>query len=105
MTSSGEGVGALSFTSLFELPHVGIGGILENGRQLDPHQRLTFLSDGNQDFAKALGLQMSSREMFMQGRSQRYLLVVKEGAIVQVGVEDNISNYCCTRARGVVEVE
>jgi len=68
---------------------------------IDPQGRLRFLSAGNLDFATALGLQMVNREMFMAGRSERYLMVVDKGLITHIRVEPNIHTYSCTRTKDV----
>jgi peroxiredoxin len=50
--------------------------------------RIEFLADGNGDFAKAIGL---SRDMTAGGmgvRSQRYSMVVDDGVVQQVNVEE-----------------
>jgi peroxiredoxin len=51
--------------------------------------RIEFLADGNGDFAKAIGL---SRDMTAGGmgmRSQRYSMVVDDGVVRQVNVEES----------------
>ena len=72
---------------------------------VDPERQLRFLSDGNLDFAKALGLQANNRELFMSGRTQRYLLTVDKGVISRIRVEKDITMYCCTRAQDVVALD
>jgi glutaredoxin/glutathione-dependent peroxiredoxin len=57
-------------------------------RSTGGHGKIEFLSDGNGDFAKALGL---SRDLTANGlgiRSQRYSMVVDDGVVVSLNVED-----------------
>jgi peroxiredoxin len=46
------------------------------------------LADGNGDFAKAVGLEMDGKNYGMGTRSQRYSLVVNDGEVEQVNVEE-----------------
>lgn len=48
---------------------------------------ITMLADGNGDFAKALGLSMDSSRFGMGVRSQRYSMLVKDGVVQQLYVE------------------
>jgi peroxiredoxin len=46
------------------------------------------LADGNGDFTKAVGLEMDGKNYGMGLRSQRYSLVVNDGVVEQVNVEE-----------------
>jgi peroxiredoxin len=46
------------------------------------------LADGNGDFTKAVGLEMDGKSYGMGLRSQRYSLVVNDGVVEQVNVEE-----------------
>ena len=46
------------------------------------------LADGNGDFTKAVGLEMDGKNYGMGTRSQRYSLVVNDGVVEQVNVEE-----------------
>ena len=46
------------------------------------------LSDGNADFAKAIGLSMDGSGFGLGTRSQRYSMVVDDGVVKAVNVED-----------------
>ena len=46
------------------------------------------LADGNGDFTKAVGLEMDGKTYGMGTRSQRYSLVVNDGVVEQVNVEE-----------------
>lgn len=49
---------------------------------------LEFLSDGNGDFAKAIGLSMDGTGFGMGIRSQRYSMLVEGGVVKSLNVED-----------------
>lgn len=48
---------------------------------------VTMLADGNGDFAKALGLDMDASKFGMGLRSQRYAMLVEDGVVKQLHVE------------------
>jgi peroxiredoxin len=50
--------------------------------------KVTMLSDGNGEFAKALGLTMDASKFGMGSRSQRYSMIVKDGIVEQLNVEE-----------------
>lgn len=49
---------------------------------------LTMLADGNGDFAAALGLTMDGSKFGLGQRSQRYAMLVKDGVVEQLNVEE-----------------
>jgi peroxiredoxin len=49
---------------------------------------IEFLSDGNGDFAKALGLAMDGSGFGLGTRSQRYSMLVEDGVVKTLNVED-----------------
>lgn len=63
---------------------------------VDPEQRIRFVSDGNLNFAKALGLVTHEQKLFLGDRSERYLLSVRDATIETVRVEQHILDYTCT---------
>lgn len=54
---------------------------------IDPQGKITFLSDGNLNFAKAIELDCGAEELFMGRRSQRYLMNVRDGKVTRLRVE------------------
>jgi peroxiredoxin len=48
---------------------------------------ITMLADGNADFARALGLSTDSSKFGMGIRSQRYSMLVEDGVVKQLNVE------------------
>ncbi len=51
-------------------------------------EALTFLADGNGDFAKALGLTLDGTGFGLGVRSQRYAMLVEDGTVQVLNVED-----------------
>ncbi len=51
--------------------------------------KVEFLSDGNGDFAKALGLTMDGSGFGLGTRSQRYSMVVEDGVVRAINIEDS----------------
>jgi len=48
---------------------------------------ILMLADGNGDFTKAVGLEMDGSKFGMGSRSQRYSMIVKDGVISELNVE------------------
>jgi len=49
---------------------------------------ITMLADGNGDFAKAVGLELDASGFGMGARSQRYSMLVKDGIVSELNVEE-----------------
>jgi peroxiredoxin len=58
-------------------------------RDTDPDQRTVFLADGTADFAKAIGLDIDLAAPGFGVRSKRYSMVVEDGVVKTLNVEDN----------------
>jgi len=65
--------------------------------QLDPEGKVEFLSDGNLDFGRALGLTTREPEVFLGERSRRFLMVTEDVVIRHLVVEPNSLALTCTR--------
>ena len=50
--------------------------------------KVRMLADGNGAFAKAMGLEMDASGFGMGERSKRYSMLVKDGVVEQLNVED-----------------
>jgi peroxiredoxin len=50
-------------------------------------QKISFLADGNGDFAKALGLTLDLSERGLGVRSQRYSMLVDDGVVKRLNIE------------------
>ncbi|MBZ0148820.1 MAG: peroxiredoxin [Pseudorhodoplanes sp.] len=57
-------------------------------KQSDPESKIEFLSDGNADFAKAVGLDLDASGMGLGIRSKRYSMVVEDGVVKSLNIED-----------------
>lgn len=58
------------------------------GKDQGVTDEVLMLADGNGDFTKAVGLEMDGKTYGMGTRSQRYSLVVKDGVVEQVNIEE-----------------
>ena len=65
-------------------------------QSMDPQHKVTFLSDGNLDFARAFGLITTAPELFMGRCSERYLMIVDKGRVASCKVESCVTDYSCT---------
>jgi peroxiredoxin len=54
--------------------------------------KITFLSDGNGEFAKAIGLSLDASGAGLGVRSQRYAMLVEDGVVKALNIEDVASN-------------
>ena len=57
------------------------------GEQQKAGDKVMMLADGNGDFARALGLELDGTKFGMGKRSQRYSMVVDNGVVTQLNVE------------------
>jgi glutaredoxin/glutathione-dependent peroxiredoxin len=55
--------------------------------ELDGEKDIVMLADGNADFTRALGLTLDAKGFGMGERSQRYSMLVKDGVVEQLNVE------------------
>ncbi|MGL4437673.1 MAG: peroxiredoxin [Bosea sp. (in: a-proteobacteria)] len=51
-------------------------------------EKIEFLSDGNADFAKAIGLSLDGSGFGLGTRFQRFSMVVRDGVVASLSVED-----------------
>ena len=51
--------------------------------------RITFLADGSGKFAKALGMSLDLSERNLGIRSQRYSMLVDDGVVTKLNIEDS----------------
>ena len=54
----------------------------------DVGDKVMMLADGNGDFAKAIGLELDGSKFGMGPRSQRYSMIVKDGVVETLNVEE-----------------
>lgn len=58
------------------------------GEQTETGGKVRMLADGNGAFAKACGLEMDATGFGMGERSKRYSMIVKDGVVEELNVED-----------------
>jgi peroxiredoxin len=58
------------------------------GKASSAGDKVMMLADGNGDYAKALGLELDARKFGMGTRGQRFALVVDNGTVKSVNVEE-----------------
>ena len=58
------------------------------GKDQDVGEKVLMLADGNGDFTKAIGLELDGSKFGMGGRSQRYSMIVKDGVVEKLNVEE-----------------
>jgi len=74
-------------------------------RIVDPHGKIRFLSDGNLQFTRALGLTSREDSLFLGERSMRYALTVRDGVIQSATVECSVLDFSCTAVENVLELD
>ncbi|MFC5344226.1 peroxiredoxin family protein [Brevundimonas staleyi] len=71
-------------------------------RSLDPEGRLTFLSDGNLEFARKTGLTRTDPDLFLGERCRRFMMVVDGAVVEKLSVESELAAVTCTRSQDVM---
>tara|TARA_R110002072_G_scaffold17079_3_gene65527 strand:+ start:138 stop:620 length:483 start_codon:yes stop_codon:yes gene_type:complete len=77
-----KGVDAIACTSVNDVFVMGAWG-----KDQSAGEDVLMLADGNADFAKAVGLTMDGSGFGMGTRSQRYSMLVEDGVVKQLNVE------------------
>lgn len=92
------GVDAIVFTSVNDV-------FVQNAwaRSAGAGDQIEFLADGNADFARALGLSMDGSGYGLGTRSQRYAMVVEDGVVRSLAVEDTPSKADVSNASSLLE--
>ncbi len=67
-------------------------------RLVDPENTLLFLSDGNGDLARSLGVATSYTDHFLAHSTRRYLLTTQHRMITHFAVEPTLTLLTCTRS-------
>jgi peroxiredoxin len=65
-------------------------------------EELVMVGDGNGDFTKALGLEMDGSGFGLGTRSQRYAMVVEDGTVTNLSVED-AGQFEVSKAEAILE--
>ena len=78
-----KGVDAIACTSVNDVFVMGAWG-----KDQGVSNEMQMLADGNGDFAKDIGLELDASGFGMGARSQRYAMVVNDGVVESLHVED-----------------
>jgi len=78
-----KGIDAVACTAVND--HFVMGAWAKDQNVVD---QITMLSDGSGDFAKATGLDADFSKFGMGARSKRYSMIVKDGVVSQLNVEE-----------------
>ena len=78
----GKGIDAIACVSVNDAFVMGAWG-----EQQKAGDKVIMLADGNGDFTRALGLELDATKFGMGKRSQRYSMVVDNGVVTQLNVE------------------
>jgi len=65
--------------------------------------KVVFLSDGNAEFAKAVGQDIDLGVAGMGMRSKRYSMIVKDGVVTNLNVEENPGQAVASSASAILE--
>ena len=65
--------------------------------------KITFLSDGSGELTATLGMNLDLRQLCLGIRSQRYVLVIQDGVVEHMCIEDDASECSISRANSVLE--
>ncbi|WP_158814733.1 peroxiredoxin [Methylocapsa sp. S129] len=79
-----KGVAVIAMTSVND-PHVLTAWAKASGVE----DKISFLSDGNADFAKAAGLDFDASAGGLGIRSKRYSMLVEDGVVKTLNIEDS----------------
>ena len=94
----GRGVDAIAVTSVNDI------FVLNAWKEQSGATGLDFLADGNADFVKAVGLEMDGSGFGLGTRSQRYAMLVEDGVVRVLNVEDSPSKTEVSGAEALLKV-
>jgi peroxiredoxin len=83
--------GALKAKGVDEIACVAVNDVFVMGswgKNSGAEGKVTMLADGNGDFTKALGLEMDASRFGMGLRAQRFSMLVKDGVVAELNVEE-----------------
>lgn len=72
-------------------------------QEVDPAGKIRFLSDGNLELTRKLGLIAKGEAYHLGERSERYCLILRDRTVVKVQVEKVIDDFVCSRADLVLD--
>ncbi|GAB6841116.1 peroxiredoxin [Methylorubrum rhodinum] len=93
-----RGIDAIAVTSVNDV------FVLNAWQQQSGAEGIEFLADGNAEFAKAIGLDMDGTGFGLGPRSQRYAMLVDDGVVRVLNVEDTPSKAEISGAEALLKV-
>ncbi|ABY30987.1 MULTISPECIES: peroxiredoxin [Methylorubrum] len=93
-----RGIDAIAVTSVNDI------FVLNAWQQQSGAEGIEFLADGNAEFAKAIGLEMDGSGFGLGPRSQRYAMLVDDGVVRILNVEDTPSKAEVSGAEALLKV-
>lgn len=93
-----RGVDAIAVTSVNDV------FVLNAWQEASGAKNLEFLADGNAEFAKAIGLDLDGTGFGLGPRSQRYAMLVEDGVVRVLNVEDSPSKAEVSGAEALLKV-
>lgn len=72
-------------------------------RECGAGDKITFLADGSAEFAKAVDMQLDASGVGLGMRSKRYAMIVDDGTVSWVGIEENPSQASASTADAVLQ--
>ncbi|MCJ2136802.1 peroxiredoxin [Methylobacterium sp. J-026] len=94
----GRGVDAIAVTSVNDV------FVLDAWSKASGAEGLEFLADGNADFAKAIGLEMDGTGFGLGMRSKRYAMLVEDGIVRVLNIEETPSKAEISGAEALLKV-
>lgn len=70
--------------------------------QVDPDEKILFLSDGNLAFARAVGAAITDYPHFLGDTSTRFLMTTRDSVIERLTIEPAPMSLTCTRSEDVL---
>ncbi|MEL6946450.1 MAG: peroxiredoxin [Pseudomonadota bacterium] len=92
-----KGVDTIAVTSVNDVHVMGAWAAASGGKD-----KVTFLADGNAEFAKAVGLDIDLNVAGMGVRSLRYAMIVEDGKVTALNLEDNPGHADISSAAGIL---
>ena len=93
-----RGVDAIAVTAVNDI------FVLNAWQEATGAQAIEFLADGNAEFAKAIGLDLDGTGFGLGPRSQRYAMLVEDGVVQILNVEDSPSKAEVSGAEALLKV-
>ncbi|MGU3359515.1 peroxiredoxin [Methylobacterium sp. M6A4_1b] len=93
-----RGVDAIAVTSVNDV------FVLDAWQKASGAEPLEFLADGNAEFAKAIGLDMDGAGFGLGTRSKRYAMLVEDGVVRVLNVEDSPAKTELSGAEALLKV-